>query len=153
MGPSLPQCRHPVHGVRSTQNAPTVVFLTVCTRGRRAWLATDACHALLRQVWCDATAWRVGAYVLMPDHVHLFAIPGEPELDLERWARFWKSKFSQAHDGPSHRWETGHWDTRMRSRDQYVEKLDYVFHNPVRHQLVGRPEDWPFRGEIYPIVW
>jgi len=151
--PQLPQRRHPVHGVRFTNNAPTVIFVTVCTRGRIAWLANHACHELLRQAWRDATAWRVGVYVLMPDHVHLFAIPGEPELDLERWVRFWKSVFSKTHRDHAHRWEPDHWDARMRTREQYVEKLDYVLHNPVRHGLAKSPDEWPFHGEIHSIVW
>ncbi len=153
MDPGLPQRRHPVHGIRFTRNAPTVVFLTVCTRTRQTWLANDACHTLLQAVWRSATAWRIGAYVLMPDHVHLFAVPGEPEVDLEHWVRFWKSSFSKAHQDHSRRWEPNHWDTRMRTREQYVEKLDYILHNPVRHGLAQSPDEWPFHGEIYPIVW
>src|SRR5437870_5293667 len=55
---------------------PTIVFLTVCTKDRRPWLATDETHDLLREVWIASAAWLVGRYVVMPDHVHLFARPG-----------------------------------------------------------------------------
>jgi len=37
-------------------------------------------HDLLCSVWREATAWLVGRYVIMPDHVHLFAAPGDIEL-------------------------------------------------------------------------
>ncbi len=70
---------HPVHGVHISSQKPTIVFLTVCTRNRSPWLATDEHHARLRSVWLQATAWRTGRYVLMPDHLHLLAVPGEPQ--------------------------------------------------------------------------
>jgi putative transposase len=136
-----------------TLNGPTVLLVTVCTRERQRWLATPECHALLRQVWMDATAWRVGPYVLMPDHLHLFAVPGEQGVDLDRWVRYWKSQFSRAHASPDHRWQADYWDTRMRTREHFGERLDYVFQNPVRHKLVNAAEEWAYRGEIHEIVW
>jgi len=36
----------------------------------------------------------VGRYVVMPDHIHLFAAPGELQEPLENWIRFWKSQFN-----------------------------------------------------------
>ena len=153
MTADLPQRRHPVHGLRPAPNMPVVVFLTICTRGRVSCLANDYCHETLRHVWQSATAWRVGPYIIMPDHIHLFAVPGEPELDLGRWVRFWKSQVTRASGDPTLRWQLDYWDTRMRSRAAYAAKLDYAYHNPVRHRLVARAEDWPYRGEVFPVEW
>lgn len=55
-----------------------VFYLTVCTVGRRQVLASDAMHAICRDVWnnCETKyGWRVGRYVLMPDHAHFFCWP------------------------------------------------------------------------------
>ncbi len=41
----------------------------------------------------------------------------------------------------------------MRDRKHYDEKLSYVRMNPVRKGLVQNPPDWPFQGEIHPIIW
>ena len=145
--------RHPRHGVLVQPNLTTIVFLTVCARKRRPWLATDKNHALLRSIWSTATAWVVGRYVIMPDHIHLFVAPGNPELQLENWATYWKSQFSKLHAIPEHRRETDHWDSRLRKGESYAAKWEYVLNNPVRHGLVQRAEDWPFQGEISTLEW
>jgi putative transposase len=145
--------RHPAHGVFEFSDRPTIVYLTVCTKGRVPWLATAPNHDLLREIWSGATAWLVGRYVLMPDHLHLFAAPNAPDLDLDRWVRYWKSQFRQRHPDKSLRWQTDHWDTRLRRADGYEEKWRYVVNNPVRKGLVSGLEDWPFQGELFELRW
>jgi putative transposase len=73
--------------VHPTISLPTIVFVTVCTKVRQPWLATHACHELLRRVWDEALAWRTGRYIIMPDHLHLFATPGDAPLPLENWIK------------------------------------------------------------------
>ncbi len=149
----LPVRRHPAHGMFLSDTKPTIVFLTVCTKDRRPWLATPENHALLRSIWTVATSWLTGRYVLLPDHVHIFVAPGRPELPLENWVKYWKSQFSKNHGNREHRFQTDHWDTRLRRGESYEAKWNYVRNNPVRHGLVSRPEDWPFQGEIYELRW
>jgi len=132
---------------------PTIVFVTVCSKDRQPWLATPEVHGSLLSAWREASAWQVGRYVVMPDHVHLFAAPGTPELPLENWVRFWKSKFTKMDQVPAHQWQTSHWDRRLRSVDSYEEKWEYVRNNPVRHALVQHAEDWPFQGELNVLQW
>ncbi|MET0253874.1 MAG: hypothetical protein ABW214_07565 [Terrimicrobiaceae bacterium] len=43
--------KHPAHGVPIDLGKPTIVFLTVCTKDRKPWLACDEAHDLLREVW------------------------------------------------------------------------------------------------------
>ena len=148
-----PDRHRPVHGVVMNAPDPVIVFLTVCTKDRSPWLADAGVHNLLREVWLRATAWLVGRYVLMPDHFHLFAAPGEPELSLERWVTYWKSQFTKRHRVSAHRWHVDHWDRRLRRSDSYDSKWDYVVNNPVRHGLVDRPELWPFQGELFELRW
>jgi putative transposase len=150
---ALPSRRHPVHGVKQKSGQPTIIFVTVCTKDRKAWLATQEVHQLLHEIWKTATAWLVGRYVIMPDHIHLFAGPGEMTIPFDNWVRYWKSQFSRQHGNPSHRWETDHWDTRIRSAESYRDKWEYVRHNPVRHGLVTKVEDWPFQGSVYDLPW
>jgi len=82
--------KHPAHGVQNDPETPAIVFLTVCKKGRARWLTCDEVHAALLGAWQEADAWRVGRYVLMPDHLHLFCGPQELEVSLEAWVRFWK---------------------------------------------------------------
>jgi REP element-mobilizing transposase RayT len=149
----LPRRSRPAHGVRSHTAIPTILYLTVCTKHRFPWLASPDVHDLLVKTWQGATAWIVGRYVVMPDHLHLFAAPGKPDLPFDNWVRFWKSRFTAAHARPSREWQADHWDRRLRNDDSYEEKWNYVRNNPVRHGLVPAADEWPFQGELNALKW
>ncbi|MFQ5414381.1 MAG: transposase [Phycisphaerae bacterium] len=148
-----PRRHHPIHGVRFPPGHRIIVFLTVCTRRRGRWLATEDCHALLVSIWRRAVAWRVGRYVILPDHLHLFAAPGELNADFDGWVTYWKSQFSKSHRNPEHRWSVDHWDRRLRAAERYDDKWDYVVENPVRHGLAARAQDRPYQGEVFELPW
>jgi REP element-mobilizing transposase RayT len=70
---SLPERKRPVHWLPvERHNRSIIVFLTVCTKDRRPLLANQQMHAALRDAWVAAGNWRVGRYVVLPDHIHLF---------------------------------------------------------------------------------
>jgi putative transposase len=155
--PQNPARKHPVHGVLVTE--PIIVFATACTKDRQPWLANAIVHETLRHVWTEAQAWFVGRYVILPDHVHLFAAPTATSIELDDWMQFWKSNFTKrirqagSFKVPTRPWQTDHWDTRLRTWQSYDQKWDYVRNNPVRHGLVARAEDWPYQGELHPLPW
>ena len=72
----FPQRILPHRGVVIKEHQHTLVFATVCTKSRKPWLATDENHQLLRTIWAEATFWKVGPYIIMPNHLHFFAWPG-----------------------------------------------------------------------------
>jgi putative transposase len=154
-----PLRKQPAHGVLATQPQSTIVFVTTCTKDRLRWLANAAVHEALCQTWREAQAWLVGRYVIMPDHVHLFAASTQTSIELDDWVQFWKSALTKrirragSVDIPERPWQASHWDTRLRSWQSYSQKWDYVRNNPVRHGLVARAEEWPFQGEIQSINW
>jgi putative transposase len=145
--------KHPAHGLIETAAEFPIVFVTVCTKGRSPWLASKEVHRLLCDTWNKATTWLVGRYVIMPDHVHLFAAPSLSTLPLDNWIRYWKSQFTNAHRVESDRWQTDHWDTRLRSWDSYNQKWNYVRDNPKRHGLVDDAARWPYQGELNELRW
>jgi putative transposase len=144
---------HPAHGVLVIEGRPTIVFLTVCTKDRAPWLAARDVHDALLEVWREATAWLVGQYVLMPDHLHLFAGMVSETIPLDNWVKYWKSQFRKHHKRPDRRFQPDHWDTRVRDGARYEEQWNYVRDNPVRQGLVERAEDWPFQGEVFSLPW
>jgi REP element-mobilizing transposase RayT len=148
-----PNRRRPTHGVRIVDGQPTIVFLTVCTKDRQRWLACPDVQRTLVEVWGEATAWLVGRFVLMPDHLHLFAGLSDEAHTLDGWVRYWKSQFSRRRGPQRQRWQADHWDTRVRSEALFAEKWAYVRINPVRAGLVERPEEWPFQGELFDLPW
>lgn len=154
----LPVRKHPVHGVLESTSGPTIVFDTVCTKDRQPTLATPAVHNLLRDVWLLSDAWRVGRYVILPDHIHYFAAAADPSIDFDAWVCYWKSTFTRAwrerYGGSSPVvWQTDHWDTTLRTWQAYDEKWEYVRNNPTRHGLITDPAAWPCQGELHPLTW
>ena len=133
-----------------------VYFLTTCTVRRRAILTDEATHqAFIVFAQSGATRGvRVGKYMLMPDHLHLFAAfgPGSPSLSdwmqaLKRnLARHWTDRGT----APPH-WQKGYFDHVLRSNESFQEKWRYVNENPVRAGLVKNAEEWPYHGEIHPL--
>jgi putative transposase len=145
----LPQRKHPAKGIIEDDRTPTLIFLTACAARRRPWLADPQVHAALVQIWRSATHWEVGPYILMPDHLHLFAWPGYGSAPFDRWIQYWKSMFTKRLRNGDMRWQSGGMHHRIRSWEGAEEKRRYMMMNPVRAGLVAKPEDWPFRGEIF----
>lgn len=156
-----PSRTHPAHGVRENLGTPLIVFVTVCAHGRKPWLADETVHRLLCQVWLAADAWLVGRYVIMPDHLHLFAAPnpdwnetkGRQPILLDAWVQYWKSQFSKRYKSPGCQWQTDHWDSRLRRSESYSQKWEYVRRNPVRKNLATDVNDWPYQGELNKLQW
>jgi len=131
-------------------------FITTCTAGRRAVLNDPAVVACLRAEWLAAESrhgWRVGRYVIMPDHVHFFAAPVNEAKTLSEFVGRWKewtAKSALRELGvESPFWQHRFFDHVLRSRGSYAEKWDYVRQNPVRANLAPNPEDWPYAGCIH----
>jgi REP element-mobilizing transposase RayT len=75
-----------------------IVFLTTCTAKRRKLLARSEVHELLRGIWersAKHNCWWVGHYILMPDHLHLFARPGVDASPMATWVQMWKGVSSR----------------------------------------------------------
>jgi putative transposase len=134
-------------------NAPIVLFVTVCMRNRQHMLANEAsCNALL-QTWREVTNWRVGDYMIMPDHAHFFCVPGEIHPpNIQQWTKYWKRVAGRKHERFKNNWQDDCWDTQIRDLDHYNEKLAYVRMNPARKGLVTEPDAWPYQGRIFEIV-
>ena len=144
--------KYPVHGVFNLPDQPTIVSVTVCTKNRKRWLANESVHKLLVDVWVKADLWLVGRYVIMPDHIHLFAVENG-NVPFDNWVRYWKSQFTKRHGNKDHRWQIDHWDRRVRSPLGYEDAWNYIYWNPVRAGLVSEPDQWPFSGMIYDLRW
>jgi putative transposase len=152
-----PRRKHPVHQpIVEHWNAPSIVFLTVCTIRRKRILAVREVVQLLAESWPQATSWTVGKYLVMPDHIHLFCSPAEIEVRaLKQWVRYWKTLASRRWPRPEEHpiWQEEFWDTQIRSATHYTEKWEYVRLNPVRAGLVRESDAWPHQGELNELRW
>ena len=155
----LPDRQRPAKGVLHLPNRPTIVFNTVCVKGKIAWLASGWVHSMLRDVWRAADAWLVGRYVIMPDHIHFCTTPNHEAIAYDNWTKYWKFQFTKAYkkaragQPPLARWQENSWHHRLRNDESFEEKWHYIRMNPVRSGLVTEPDDWPYQGEIHQIRW
>ena len=154
--PPKPERRHPIHlAPLEAHNLSVIIFVTICTAKRRQILASSSAQDAIVTAWCAASAWLVGRYVIMPDHIHLFCAPNSIDApSLERWMRFWKSLVTRSRgERNGALWQRHHWDRQLRSGEAYDDKWEYVRSNPVRHGHVGEPADWPYQGELNVLQW
>jgi REP-associated tyrosine transposase len=135
-----------------------IYFVTTCTNNRRAILAKQSVHqAFVRfaEKGAQRGAW-VGAYVLMPDHLHAFVGLDDHKIDLPRWMKSLKNTLSKVLRSDriiAPHWQKDFFDHVLRSEESYEEKWHYVRANPVRAGLVKRWQDWPFGGEIFDLEY
>ena len=137
-------------------NRSVIVFLTICTKNRDPRLATTDAHNLIIDSWERADSWRVGKYVIMPDHIHLFCSPNKiPIPSLKSWVQYWKKEVSRAWSNKDDLpiWQKGYWDTQMRKGDSYTEKRYYIERNPIRKGLIAEGEKWKYQGELNVLRW
>ena len=105
-----------------------------------------AAYLELMAEWCRAEGVEIWSYCLMPNHVHLIAVP-KTEEGLRR-------AIGEAHRRYTRRinfrekWRGYLWQGRFASfimDEAYLfSAARYVELNPVRAKLVGRARDWPW---------
>jgi putative transposase len=93
----------------------------------------------------------VGAYCLMPDHLHFVAGPQEDgACVLTFLARFMgkSTNMSWRHGWSGKLWQKRGHDHVIRLVERMDEVYAYVRDNPVRAGLVEDASDWPWSGII-----
>ena len=135
-----------------------IYFITACTHHRRSALATTTIHesfVRFAKAGPEHGAW-IGAYVLMPDHLHAFVAYDDEKISLAEWMKSLKNALSKTlrSDGfPAPHWQKAFFDHALRSAESYAEKWHYLRENPVRAGLVKDWKDWPFMGEIFDLEY
>jgi REP-associated tyrosine transposase len=114
-----------------------IYFLTACTARRRPLLAKQDVHEAFIRFARQGTAhgvW-IGAYVLMPDHLHAFVALDAERVNLSALMKSLKNvlskKLRERGVAPPH-WQKGFFDHVLRSQESAQEKWKYVRENPVR---------------------
>jgi len=104
-----------------------IYFVTTTTHRRRQILANDSVQDQFLEfgeAGPEHGAW-VGAYVLMPDHLHLFVALDDEKISLAKWMKSLKNTLSKTfrsqHIPPPH-WQKTFFDHVLRSSESYTEK-------------------------------
>jgi putative transposase len=135
-----------------------IYYLTLCTQNRKRSLANASIHQEFVAFSERAADHHVsvGLFMIMPDHIHLFAAFSPESPPLGKWVKALRGDLSgllRKAEGEGTHWEKDFFDHVMRSQESFREKMEYVRQNPVRAGLVKRAEDWPYQGEIHRLVF
>jgi putative transposase len=113
---------------------------------------TNVAHVVEQGLFIgDGTKYRLLAWVIMPNHVHVLIEP-LPNASLGRIVQSWKSysgRWINAHYlqiGLTSRmnpvWQREYWDRFIRDQAHYQWAVDYIHANPVKAGLVDQAHKW-----------
>jgi len=95
----------------------------------------------------DAERYRLHAWSIMPNHVHVVATPlAQWSLSsiTHSWKSFTASKANVVLARKGAFWAPEYYDRVIRDEVHYDAALSYVAMNPVKAGLCRRPEDWRY---------
>jgi REP element-mobilizing transposase RayT len=95
----------------------------------------------------DSRSYRLSAWVIMPNHIHMLATRFE-SYTLADIMQSLKSITSHKANRILKRhgqfWMLDYFDRYIRNAEHFAKTLRYIEDNPVKAGLCKRPEDWPF---------
>ncbi len=110
---------------------------------RRPDIARLAADALR---FFDGKRYRLDAWVVMPNHVHVLVEVWQTPLSqlLHSWKRHVSLEANRMLRRTGPFWEREYWDTWMRNEEQIRKARRYIESNPAKAKLVRDPADWPW---------
>ncbi|MBZ0270388.1 transposase, partial [bacterium] len=116
--------------------------------GRAAcWLKDGRAAQIVLDSWMhfDGERYRIHAWVIMPNHVHVPVQLIEPYL-LSQAVKGWKSytarRINALHGRSGRVWQVEFWERFIRDERHYKLVVQYIHDNPVKAGLVPRPHEW-----------
>lgn len=110
-------------------------------------LEADAAASVIEDalLYFDGERYRLLAWCVMPNHVHVVAeqVEGWPLAHVVHgWKSFTANAVNRALGRSGSVWMREYFDRFMRSDNHLGATIAYVENNPVAASLVPRPEDW-----------
>lgn len=95
----------------------------------------------------DRKRYKVHAWVIMPNHVHILLTP-EKNVLLSNIVHSWKSYTAKRANAILGRhtefWQREYFDRMIRSERHFNNAIDYIHNNPVKAGLCESAADWQF---------
>lgn len=114
----------------------------------------------------------IDAWVVLPEHMHCVITLPEGDSDFTNRIKAIKIRFVRALPPTEYRsstrvargergiWQRRFWEHAIRDQHDYVQHMDYVHYNPVKHGYVTLVSKWPFstfhrwvKTGVYPPDW
>ena len=155
-GPSCGSATAPAHlpydndmplGLKRLQNEGDLHFITFSCHQRLPYLNAPKTKQVIEDMLETLRIrhdFAILGYVLMPEHVHLLMT--EPKIGtIASTLRVLKGETSKLLRGTRKNfWQPRYYDFNVFTEAKRIEKLKYMHRNPVKRELVARPEDWPW---------
>jgi putative transposase len=128
--------------------------VTFTTYKRQSLLAREDVHEAFCR-YCFKAQERdvaVGRYVIMPDHVHLFAAFPIDGITLRSWVQLLRTVMGKTllRIGiQKPHWQEGFFDHLLRSYESYSQKWEYVRMNPYGQNFVRLPRLGSIKAKLF----
>jgi putative transposase len=132
-------------------------FFTVTLKNRNSTILVDHIDDLKKAIK-EAKSFlpfTINALVILPEHIHtIWQLPDNDHAYATRW-RIIKSKFTKSllnknivinkdRHGLYNLWQRRFWEHVIRDEQDYINHVNYIHFNPVKHQYVTCARDWPY---------
>jgi putative transposase len=107
-------------------------------------------YQALMSEWCDAHNVEIWAYCLMPNHIHLIAVPKAKDslkLAIGEAHRRYTRRINFREGWRGHLWQ-GRFSSFIMDEGYLLACTRYIELNPVRAGLAKKPEDWPWSSAL-----
>jgi len=117
------------------------------------WLRQRSVAELLEKILLEANGrdYRVQAWVMMPNHVHL--VVDVWDVPLVKLINGWKGKSSHEANKLLNRrgpfWQEDYYDTLIREEPRRKRAIRYTEQNPVKAFLVKSAQEWSFGSALH----
>jgi putative transposase len=137
-------------------------YLTLVTHRRKPLLVEHI--ELLRDAFKrskEKYMYSIDAIVILPDHLHMILTPKnatdyskiihhikrsfvyglDKEIKLQAKNEISDAKYKRGHSGI---WQERFYEHTIRDEKDWLEKMEYIKHNPIKHQLVDNISEWEY---------
>src|SRR5258707_693805 len=126
-----------------------VYFVTTDTWQRRQLFLKPELAAILMDQLQDCRSrefFKLHAFAIMPDHLHLLMTPGEDKslgkaVQMIKGGSSFRIRKTMNNSFPI--WHQSFHDRWIRDREEYFSTKDYINQNPVKNRLVDKIGDYP----------
>ena len=137
-------------------------FLTITTYGRNPILIENI-QLLRESFWVSKQNYMydIDAIVVLPDHLHMIMTPKisieysqiissikrsfvyglDAQIKEEAKSEISASKYRRSHAGI---WQERFYEHTIRDEKDWLEKMEYIHYNPLKHALVEDIKDWKY---------
>jgi putative transposase len=138
--------------IRRWYVSDSIYFITCVTQSREPLFLDLANLALLKTTLRNVKTYHpfgMRGYAFMPDHIHLLIfLPENADIStlLHSIKRNFTVNYKKEHHltDPLQIWQRGFWDHVIQDERDFLNHLDYIHYNPVKHGVVTQTGDYPY---------